>query len=241
MLAQTLAGRVNEAELTEVRARLAIARHLDTLAQTDEAIDHLERVVALKPAARYSAMALAYLRLGEAHDRINARPEAMAAYRLASLAAPEGDRHHVRRDAAERLRKTPNHRHAEAFRLSLAGWRQLERKDASTAATTLSQSIAMNERDPIARYRFARALIARRELAAARVQLETAIAFAEKDARLCPPPILGTIYLEAAQLYERAGERERAIATYRIASTLFGAGDDTHRLAARAVARLSKR
>jgi hypothetical protein len=241
LLAQTLAGRVNEAELTEVRARLAIARHLDTLAQTDEAIDHLERVVALKPAAPYSAMALAYLRLGEAHDRLNARPEAMAAYRLASLAAPEGDRHHVRRDAAERLRKTPNHRHAEAFRLSLAGWRQLERKDASAAATTLRQSITMNERDPIARYRFARALIARREPAAARAQLESAIALAEEDARLCPPPILGTIYLEAAQLYERAGERERASATYRTASTLFGAGDDTHRLAARAVARLSTR
>jgi hypothetical protein len=241
LLAQTLAGRVNEAELTEVRARLAIARHLDSLAQTDEAIDHLERVVALKPAAPYSAMALAYLRLGEAHDRLNARPEAMAAYRLASLAAPEGDRHHVRRDAAERLRKTPNHRHAEAFRLSLAGWRQLERKDASAAATTLRQSITMNERDPIARYRFARALIARREPAAARAQLESAIALAEEDARLCPPPILGTIYLEAAQLYERAGERERASATYRTASTLFGAGDDTHRLAARAVARLSTR
>jgi hypothetical protein len=241
LLAQTLAGRVNEAELTEVRARLAIARHLDSLAQTDEAIDHLERVVALKPAAPYSAMALAYLRLGEAHDRLNARPEAMAAYRLASLAAPEGDRHHVRRDAAERLRKTPNHRHAEAFRLSLAGWRQHERKDASAAATTLRQSITMNERDPIARYRFARALIARREPAAARAQLESAIALAEEDARLCPPPILGTIYLEAAQLYERAGERERASATYRTASTLFGAGDDTHRLAARAVARLSTR
>jgi hypothetical protein len=241
LLAQTLAGRVNEAELTEVRARLAIARHLDMLAQTDEAIEQLERVIALQPAAPYSALALAHLRLGEAHDRLNARPAAMAAYRMASLSAPEGDRHHIRRDAAERLRKSPNHRHAEAFRLSLAGWRQLERKDAVAAATTLSRSVAMNERDPIARYRFARALIARREPAAARAQLETAVALAEKDARLCPPPILGAIYLEAAQLYERAGERDRAIATYRTASTLFGAGDDTHRLAERAIARLSRR
>jgi tetratricopeptide (TPR) repeat protein len=241
LLARTLAGRVNEPGLTEARARLAIARHLDTLAQTDEAIDHLERVVALKPAAPYSATALAYLRLGEAHDRLNGRPAATAAYRMASLTVPDGDRHHVRRDAVDRLRKTPNHRHAEAFRLSLAGWRQLERKDVAAAATTLSQSIAMNERDPIARYRFARALIARREPAAARAQLETAIALVEKETRLCPPPILGAIYLEAAQLYERDGEGERAIATYRTASTLFGAGDDTHRLAARAIARLSKR
>jgi tetratricopeptide (TPR) repeat protein len=241
LLTQTLAGRINAAELTEVRTRLAIARHLDTLAETDEAVDHLERVVALKPAAPYSALALAYLRLGEAHDRLNARPDAMAMYRLASLSAPEGDRHNIRREAAERLRKTPNERHAEAYRLSLAGWRQLERKEVAAATATLSQSIALNERDPVARYRFARALISGREMAAARVQLETAITLGAKDPRLCPPPILGTIYLEAAQLYERAGERDRAIGTYRIASTLFGAADDTQRLAARAVARLSSR
>lgn len=241
LLTQTLAGRVNEAESTEVRARLAIARHLDTLAQTDEAIDHLERIVSLKPAAPHSALALAYLHLGEAHDRLNARQEAMTAYRLAALAAPDADPHHIKREAGDRLRKTPNHRHAEAFRLSLTGWRQLERKEVTAAAATLGQSVAMNERDPIARYRFARALIARRETAAARAQLESAIALSVKDARLCPPPILGAIYLEVAQLYERAGERDRAIGTYQTAATLFGAGDETHRLAARAVARLRSR
>ena len=41
--------RVNAAPLAEVRARLGIARQLDALALTDEAIDHLDRVVALKP------------------------------------------------------------------------------------------------------------------------------------------------------------------------------------------------
>jgi hypothetical protein len=241
LLEQARAGRVNAAELAEVRARLAIARHLDTLAETDEAIDHLERIVELKPAGPYSALADAYLRLGEAHDRLNARSDALSLYRLASIAAPENDRHNIRREAADRIRRAPNERHAEAFRLSLEGWRQLERKEIAVATSTLEESIALNERDPVARYRYARALISGRDTLAARAQLESAIKLGAGNTRLCPPPILGAIYLEAAQLYERAGERQRAIDTYRIASTLFGAADETQRLAARALARLSNR
>ena len=108
LLAQARADRVNSAGIAEVRARLGIARHLDALALTDEAIDHLSRVVALEPDAPHASLALAYLRLGEAHDRLNARAEAMAAYRSASLAAPTRDPFDIRRQATERLRKTPN-------------------------------------------------------------------------------------------------------------------------------------
>ena len=75
-----------------MRARLGIARHLDALALTDEAIDHLDRVVALEPDAPHASLALAYLRLGEAHDRLNARAEALAAYRAAARwRRPTGD------------------------------------------------------------------------------------------------------------------------------------------------------
>ena len=241
LLAQALAGRVNLAELAEVKARIGIARHLDTLALTDEAIGHLEPIVKLEPSRPYSALADTYLLLGQAYDRLNARREAMAFYRLAALSAPDGDRHEVRDRAAEGLRRAPNASHAEAFRLSLEGWRQLERKQVAAAAASFEQSIALNERDPIARYRYARALIARRDAPAARTQLELALELAAGNPRRCPPAILGAVYLEAAQLYERAGERERAIATYRMASTLFGAAEETRRLAARAVARLSSR
>ncbi len=236
LLTQVRAERVNAASLADVRARFGLARHLDTLGETDEAIEHLQRIVALKPAAPYSALALAELRLGEAYDRINSRSDAMAAYERAVRAAPADDRHNVRRDAAERLRRTPNAAHAEAYRLSLDGWRQLELKDTAAARGALERSLALNSRDPIARYRYGHVLAARREPQAALAEFERAL----RDARACPPPIVGRVHLEMAQIHERLGARDRAIASYRHAATLFGAGDDTHATATRALARLEK-
>ena len=52
------------------------------------------------------------------------------------------------------------------------------------------------------------------------------------------PPILANAYLEAARLYERGGRREEAISAYRLASTLFGAAEETRNAASRALARL---
>jgi tetratricopeptide (TPR) repeat protein len=236
LLTEARTDRLNAPEIGEVRARLGIARQLDAIAETDQAIEHLERIVALKPDAPYSSLALAYLRLGEAHDRMNARNDAMAAYRLASLNAPERDPHNIRREAADRLRRAPNTKHAEAFRLSLDGLRQLEHKNTAGAAAALEQSLALNPRDPVARYRYGRVLLARREAAAALVEFELAI----REAKQCPAPILGTIYLETAQLQERAGRTSQALSAYQTAATLFGASDETHRLAARAIARLQK-
>ena len=236
ILALARADRINAPELTEVRARLGIARHLETLAETDDAIDQLRQVIARKPASPYSSLALAYLRLGEAYDRLNARSEAIAAYRSAVESAPLDDQHNVRRDAAERLRKAPNAAHGEAFRLSLEGLRKLEQKDLTAAGSALERSIALNPRDPIAHYRLGRVLDARREHDGAQREFETAV----RDARACPPVILGRAYLALAQTHERLGARDAAIAAYRSAAALFGAGDDTHRTAARALARLSQ-
>jgi len=236
LLALARAERVNLPAVAEVRARLGVARQLDALAQTDETIDHLDRVVALKPEAPYSSLALAYLRLGEAHDRLNARADAMDAYRLASLAAPDGDRYSIRRQAAERLRKAPNARHAEAFRLSLEGLRKLEQKDPASAAAALERALALNPHDPVAHYRYGRVLQTRRNDATALAHFEMTI----RDARLCPAPILATAYLEVARFHERAGNRDQAIGAYRVASTVFGAAEETRRAASRALARLQK-
>lgn len=234
LLRDARGGRLHAAPLAETRARLGIAQHLETLALTDEAIDELDRVIAVKPGAPYSALALAYYRRGLAHDRMNARSDAIESYRLAAEAAPADDPHGVRRDAAERLRKTPNAAHAEAFRLSLEGLRRLEQKDLDAAASALERSLALNGRDAIAHYRYGRVLIARREAQRALTQFELAL----RDARTCPPPILGQIYLESGQLYERLGQRDQAKNAYTIAATLFGASADTHHLAARALSRL---
>ena len=66
LLASARERRINEPVLAEVRARLAIARLLDTLHETDEAIEHLEAVIALRPKAPFGALGLAHARLGEA-------------------------------------------------------------------------------------------------------------------------------------------------------------------------------
>ena len=236
LLAEARADRVNAADLAEVRARLGVARHLDRLALTDEAIYHLERVIEMEPLAPHASLALAYLRLGEAHDRLNGRADAKAAYHSASRLAPPHDPFNIRRQAAERLRKTPNPQHADAFRLSLKGWRELEQKDVVAAATSLERAIDLNPREPVARYRYGRTLQARRDDRGALTQFEVAI----QEARLAPAPIVGEAYLEAARIHERAGRLDEAIAAYRVAATLFGVGDDTQRVAARALARLLK-
>ncbi len=245
LLAQARADRVHAAGVAEVRARLGIARHLDALAQTDEAIAELDRVVALRPDAPHASLALAYLRLGEAHDRVNARADAVAAYRTAWRLAPSrpvststssGGHVNIRREAAAGLDRAPNAQRAEAFRLSLEGWRALERKDVPAAAAALGRAIVLNPRDPVARYRYGRVLQARGDDRGALAELSLTI----EAARLAPAPVVGEACLETARIHERGGRRDEAIAAYQMASNLFGAGDETHRAAARALARLLK-
>ena len=235
LLAAARGQRANAAVLAEVQARIGIARQLDALHETDRAIEHLRAVIALKPASPYAALPLAWLRLGEAHDRLGQRAAATDAFAAAIAAAVTPDPYNVRAQAAGRLRRAPDARRAEAYRLSLDGARHLEHNDLAGAATSLAQSLALNGTDPVARHRYGRVLQARRDDAGALVQFERAIA----TARSGPAPIAATAFLDAARLHERAGRREQALTYYRIASTYFGGAADTHAAAARAVARLA--
>jgi hypothetical protein len=237
LLAAAREQRVNAAALAATQARLGIAKHLETLHQTDHAVEQLSDIVRLKPAAPYSALAVAHLKLGEAHDRLGERVAATAAYRAALAAVPVDDPLGVRGQAAEKLRRTPDPRRAEAYRLSLEGWRRLERNDAPGAASTLHRSLALNAADPVARYRYGRALLSLHDDANALAQFELAI----RGARECPAPVLGAAYLEAARLHERGGRRDQALSYYRITSTLFGASAETRTTATRALTRLATR
>jgi hypothetical protein len=237
LLAAAREQRVNNAALAEVRARLGAARMLDRLYLTDHALEHLQGVIATKPQLPYSSLALAYLRLGQAHDRLGARPSAVAAYKAALAAVPPGDPYDVKGQAADHIRRRPDIRRAEAYRLSLDGWRRLERTDLAGASKALERSIALDDEDPVARYRYGRVLQALREDAAALAQFEHAI----RATRACPPPVLGNAHLESARLHERLGHRDEALSAYRIASTLFGAAAETRSAAARALTRLESR
>ncbi len=237
LLAAAREQRANNAALAEVQARLGVARMMDAVHLTDDALDHLKAVTALKPEAPYSSLALAYLRLGEAHDRLGARPAALAAYKSAVAAVPSLDPYDVRGQAADRIRHAPDARHAEAFRLSLDGWRRLERNDLPGATTALERAIALNANEPVAHYRLGRVLQARRADAEALIQFDLSI----RHGRTCPAPILGNAHLEAARLHERLGHTDEAVSGYRIAATLFGAGAETQAAATRALARLNIR
>ncbi len=234
LLAAAREQRANAPLLSEVQARLGIARQLEALHQTDDAIEMLQRVVALRPIAPHGALPLAHLRLGEAYDRIGSRAAAVNAYRSAQASALVPDARNVRQQAAERLRRTPDAQRAEAYRLSLHGWRRLESNDLPAATAALERSIVLNGSDPVARYRLGRLLQARKDDAGALAQFELTV----RAGRSGPPPILGNAYLEAARLHERLGRTEEAIGYYRTATSLFGAAADTRVAATRALTRL---
>ncbi|MGH9410065.1 MAG: hypothetical protein ACRD1V_11490 [Vicinamibacterales bacterium] len=228
------AHRVNEASLAEAEARLGMARQLDALYQTDAALDQLRALISAEPPQPLGILARAYLALGKAEDRMGHRDAAMAAYRLAMAAAPTPDLQDVADRASARLKRAPDAAKAEAFRLSLEGWRRLEGGDAAGAHGLLVQSLALDPSDPVAHYREARALEALREDAAAVAQIEATL----QRARDCPAPIAASAFLAAGRLYERAGQRDRAIADYERARGWFGGSAATRAAATRAITRL---
>jgi tetratricopeptide (TPR) repeat protein len=234
LLALAREQRLNEGEIAEVRARLGVAAQLDALCQTDHAIEQLRQVVESKPSRPFGALATASLALGEAQDRLGNRDAAVAAYRAAVNTVPSPDPHNIRQRASEQLRRAPDAVKAEAYRLSLDGFRKLERSDLAGAEASLARSVALDADSPVARYRYGRVLQARRQDVPALAQFELSI----RDSRNCPAPIAAAAYLEAARAHERLGHRDEAIAYYQSAATWFGAGPDTRAAANRALVRL---
>ncbi len=236
LLAAAREQRANAPVLSEVQARLGIAKQLEALHQTDQAIEVLQGVIALRPSEPYASLPLAYLRLGEAYDRMGMRADAIAAYRAAALGVLPGDPYDVKESSSDHLRRAPDPKRTEAYRRSLEGWRRFEHNDLETAASLLQTSLTLNGSDPVSRYRYGRVQQALRNDVGALAQFERAI----RGGRNCPPPILGNAYLEAARVLERLDRREHALTYYRTAAGLFGGAADTHAAAARALTRLER-
>ena len=141
------------------RRRLGVARQLDALAETDRALDQLRaRARARSRRSRAGAMAAAYLALGEGEDRLGHHDAAVAAYRLAIAGSPAPDPQGIRTRAADRMKHTPDAGTAEAYRLSLEGFRKLEKGDADGAEPLLARSVLLDPKDGVARYRYGRVL-----------------------------------------------------------------------------------
>jgi tetratricopeptide (TPR) repeat protein len=234
LLAAARAHRVNEAGVAEAQARLGIARQLEALHQTDAALEELRPLLAARAVRPVGAMAAAYLAIGEGEDRLGHRDAAVAAYKLAVAAAPTPDPQQLRRRAAEHMRHKPDAAAAEAYRLSLEGLRKHEQGDLAGAQSALAQSLRLDPRQPVARYRYARVLAAKKDDDAALEQFEGAL----RDAHDCPAPIAAAAYYDAARAHERLANKEKAIEYYRAASTWFGASAETRSAAHRALRRL---
>jgi tetratricopeptide (TPR) repeat protein len=227
--------KVSMPEMAEARARLGMALQLDRLFETDVAIEHLRAVIADEPTAPWGAVPQAQWQLGQALDRLGYREEAIEAYQAVLALTPQDDPLELRDRAREGLRRGPDVKTALAYRLSLEGWRALERGDGDAAAAAINESIALRPGDPVTRYRQARLLQAQKKEERALRVLEAIV-----NARgATPPTIFAFACVDAARLREHRGDRGRAIELYGIARDVFGADQRTKETAARALARLS--
>jgi hypothetical protein len=235
LLAAAEAGHTEAPMLAETRARLGIARQFDRLYETDRAVDALRTAIASHPDAPFESAAQAELQLGQALDRLGDRSGAEAAYRAAIQAAPPSDPLHVLDQARAGLRTTPDPAAARAYRLSIEGWRALQRGAIADAERAISQSLALQPDDQVTRYRHAKLLEARHEDSAA-LDVYDAIV----RARAATPPVFyANACVDAARLYEARHQSARAIDLYALARGTFGADARTIDAAARALARLA--
>jgi hypothetical protein len=184
----------------------------------------------------YPEMAEARARLGAALelDRLFETDAAIEQLRLvidATPAAPYG----ATAQAQLRLRNALARMNDPAYRLSIEGWRALQRGELTAATRILGQALALKPDDPVTRFRHAQLLLAQKNDAAALTVLDALV-----NARATTPPTFyASACLDAARLYERQRATARAIDLYRTARGVFGADRQTIDAADRALARLA--
>ncbi len=227
--------RVAEPRMAETRARLGMALQLDRLHETDRANDHLRAILRDAPAAPYGAVAQTHLQLAIGLDRLGLRAEAMAAYAAAVAASPSGDPLKTAARARAGLRDAPAAPTTRAYRLSLNGWRALERGAVDDAARAIAQALALAPQDAVTRYRHAHVLLAQKNEQAALAVLEGIAADGTTD----PAPFYGASCLAAATIHERRGDVAQAVDLYRLAAGAFAVERQVKEQAERALARLS--
>ena len=224
-------GAIREPVLADLWGRRGVAAQLDALGETDRAIDMLRAIVSSKPAVPYGFQAAVLLGLGHALDRMGRRDQAVSMYR-AALAAPipKGDPDRVRARAQNGLRQTPDRSRAEAWRLSVDGWRAFERHALSDAAAALDRAVQLAPLDGIAWYRRGAVHDAQGDPARALAAFERAV-----QVRPSPPaPFVANALLEAGRRYLANGDRARAISTWDAALRVRGADPGTHAAVAQA-------
>jgi len=93
--------------VSEVHARLGLAQEMDAFCDSAGAIEQLNAVIALNPAAPYAALARAHYQIGIVHDRTGRRADAIASYQRASAMNPRDDRLRMREKIRAAIARAP--------------------------------------------------------------------------------------------------------------------------------------
>lgn len=231
------AARMGDPVLAEVQGRLGAASALDELAETDRALAGVERVLATPPARPYGARAQAEYLRGQLLDRLGRRDEAITAYRAAIAALPPEDPDHLGEKAQTGLKAVPDAKVAEAYRLSLSGWRAFEQRSLQAADASLARAEALAPADTLIRVRHARVRQALNDTDKALATYDQVIG----SQASAMPIAVSAAYLWSAAALEARGNVEGARARYRSATRVFAGDSRLAAEASRALERLARR
>jgi len=147
-------GRLAMWTMAEASARLALAPHLDTMFETDLALDHVRRVIAANPAAPFGAVQRAHQLERRYQGRLDAPTDTARAYRL-SLAGWRAYERGALPEASRLLNQSIALRPKEMVaRYRLA--RVLDAQDDDVAAVEMFESVLLSfETAPPAFYAYA--------------------------------------------------------------------------------------
>src|SRR5204863_9386253 len=162
------------------------------------------------------------------------RDLAVETYSAAIKLTSGDDAAQIRERARAGLKQVPDAKTAEAYRTSLEGWRELERGAPDDAERLLARAVELAPGDPVARYRYARALEVTGRHDRAREELERVLA-----ARAVPAIVLASAYVGYAATLERSGDRARPLTFYRDSTQIVGADPRARDRATRAIKRLA--
>jgi Tetratricopeptide repeat len=231
------APQMGEPRLAAAMGRMGSARMLDALYETDRAVEELHHVIDSAPPAPFGVVAEAQLTLGQMTDRLGDRAAAVLAYKAALDAVSEEDPHEIAAAARAGIRRPPpDATAAQAYRLSLTGWRAFERGALDQAARALAGAATAAPGDTMIRVRLARVRAARKETEPALAEFDRIIEMAGQ----APPVALGSAYFWSAELLEKRGRTEVALARYRAVGRIFGTDSRLTAAAAKAIARLTR-
>jgi tetratricopeptide (TPR) repeat protein len=227
-------GQVGHPAIADAMARLGMADQLDALYESDRAIEMLGTLTAVKTPPLHDARARAHLKIGLFASRLGVSDLSARSFSAAIGAASSADPFDVRQKVRAAQRRPPSTIAAEAYRVSLAGLRALERGDLAAAEANLRKAADLQPADPVIAYRLGRMWVARQERERALDRFQQVIAARP----VAPPTFLAGAYYEAGRLLEALERRAQAMEMYDAAARVELADARTHDAAARALRRL---